>query len=291
MFLPREDPFPSTPTTVSVLPSRGEATLIKRDAPKIGGSVGGFIAVVVCLVLIIVVASMAALYLIREEADGATHQRRGRRAMPSSPSYSKPTSSPTPPSFSRFRQYLSSISFPKMKFTPRSGSERANVEAGWVKTGSADDWTTSSPRRDQITFATPPHMTSRSILASESIPTILRTSSPTTTIASPVSRPTSESIVSSVRFDLQAVRGLVHHDPYAPSPQPTILGIHTQYTPPTSSGAPSPSPLHPVRSASPEPMSPLHESTSRSDITSDISSQSRVTTRTFEGGSKFIEGF
>lgn len=239
-----------------------------------------------CLVIIIIACSVAIWFLLREgtSPDEEAARRRNQyqqHSMPIPSNFLLPTNTQKQwlPRFPGF------FNGPHTSDNTRSGPARAmvgrGVGQGWMQTGSRDEWyphlqDDRQPARAEEERLTRPRETY------ERRARVMECPSPTNT--APSSYPTSDSI-SSVRFDLQAVRGLPYHDNFAPSPQPTLQGLHVQYSSPVSSGAPSPLP---IRSTSPEPISLGLDSQTEAGETHH-SMQSAMSRRTFEGGTKFIE--
>ncbi|KAF9009559.1 hypothetical protein BDQ17DRAFT_1348344 [Cyathus striatus] len=267
--------------------------LMKRDSPKIGGSVTGFIIVVVVLVIIIVTAGSAAIYLWRDNAS-TNDIRRSKHAR-----YHKKHASGTPlivygadagDSPSWFARLGKLPGLRKLnRFTANSDKgiplDRADT-GGWTHARSGSDFSYSGDRVPQFFSegARPeapkrthsPSTQPRSILSGSSIP------SPRHSIVS------SDSSLN-VRFELQGIRGLSYPDRFSPSPQPTLPSIHRQLSSHSSSNSsPQFSPPIGLRTTSPElaPESQRHASSQGRQN----SSQSGHSVMTFEGGTKFIEG-
>ncbi|KAK0473997.1 hypothetical protein IW261DRAFT_1569364 [Armillaria novae-zelandiae] len=238
--------------------------LEKRGTPKIGGSVGGFIALVVGLSLIILISCVAIFFLLREgqssDEERATRRRRYRQQALEY-TYG-PTASPQPASWS---------SKVKSVFGGNSSSGQGS-KRGWVQAGSGDEWETESI---------------------EQHPGISQRGSMQMTYSPPLDAPfhpplqPSES-ASSVPFDIQGVPIL----PYltslsSPSPRPSLPNIHSRISSPTPSD-----PLSPIhdRVVSPEPIAPAHvDSPVEHHEGRKLSDQSATSVRTFNGGTKFLE--
>ncbi|KAJ3855932.1 hypothetical protein EV368DRAFT_79166 [Lentinula lateritia] len=115
--------------------------LDERGEPKIGGSVGGFIALVVCLILVIIIACTATFFLLRlERFEEAIASRRRRRfqhqtAQPSSYIY-HPSSTPS-------KSWLASL---KGMFSggldsiKHGAGRRMKGRDGWIQAGLGDEW-------------------------------------------------------------------------------------------------------------------------------------------------------
>lgn len=149
-----------------------------------------------------------------------------------------------------------------------------------MQTGSGDDWDIDA--RSQTGTPAQYRPPARQISGNGLAPTYIAAPTPNRPV--PASYPSADS-TTSVRFDLNAVRGLSYYDRYAPSPQSTLPSIHMQLSSPASSNT---TPLTPVRTISPEPIS------SSANVSEDsegrhFSTHSGHSMRTFEGGTKFIE--
>ncbi|KAJ3800733.1 hypothetical protein GGU11DRAFT_772205 [Lentinula aff. detonsa] len=113
--------------------------LDERGEPKIGGSVGGFIALVVSLILVIIIACTATFFLLRQETrDEETATRRRRRYRPAPPSsyVYDPSSTPSRSWFASLKDMLSggigSVSY--------NAARKMKAHDGWVQAGSGDEW-------------------------------------------------------------------------------------------------------------------------------------------------------
>ncbi|KAK0229086.1 hypothetical protein EDD85DRAFT_957500 [Armillaria nabsnona] len=241
--------------------------LEKRGTPKIGGSVGGFIALVVGLSLIILISCIAIFLLLREgrSSDEERAARRRRYRQQALEYTYGPTASPQPASWS---------SKVRSVFGGNSGSGKGS-KRGWVQAGSGDEWETESIEEGRL------H------------PDISQRGSMQMTYSPPLDAPfhpplqPSES-ASSVRFDIQSVPVL----PYlrtlsSPSPLSSLPNIHSRISSPTPSD-----PLSPVhdRVVSPEPIALAHvDSPIEHHEGRKLSDQSATSVRTFNGGTKFLE--
>ncbi|SJL04942.1 uncharacterized protein ARMOST_08313 [Armillaria ostoyae] len=242
--------------------------LEKRGTPKIGGSVGGFIALVVGLSLIILISCIAIFLLLREgQSSDEERAARRRRYRQQALQYTYgPTASPQPASWSSKVRSVFGVNSSSGK-----GSKR-----GWVQAGSGDEWETESIEEGRLQH-----------------PDISQRGSMQMTYSPPLDAPfhpplqPSES-ASSVRFDIQSVPVL----PYlrslsSPSPHPSLPNIHSRISSPTPSD-----PLSPVhdRVVSPEPIAPAHvDSPIEHHEGRKLSEQSATSVRTFNGGTKFLE--
>ncbi|KAF8894824.1 hypothetical protein BD779DRAFT_1797741 [Infundibulicybe gibba] len=170
--------------------------------------------------------------------------------------------------------------------TNRMKMGRPTPEAGgWVQTGSRDDWdpeVSGSGSR----YTCPGGLMPVPEISEQGPPLTYPTPLETSFRTPPISYATSES-GSSVRFDLHGIKGMAYRDRQSPSPQSSLPTVHSWLNSPASSSAPSPLP---ARTTSPEPMQSLC-----SDISADREPErpahSGSSMRTFEGGTKFIEGF
>ncbi|KAK0455186.1 uncharacterized protein EV420DRAFT_587356 [Desarmillaria tabescens] len=242
--------------------------LEKRGTPKIGGSVGGFIALVVGLSLIILISCIAIFFLLREgEPSDEERAARRRRYRQQALEYTYgPTASPQSSWSSKVKSVFGGTT------SSSKGSKR-----GWVQAGSGDEWESESI----IDEAEGRH------------PDLSQRGSMQITYSPPLDAPfhpplqPSES-ASSVRFDTQGVPVL----PYlrslsSPSPHPSLPNIHSRISSPTPSD-----PLSPVhdRVVSPEPIAPAHiDSPVEHHEGRKSSGQSATSVRTFNGGTKFLE--
>ncbi|KAJ4486151.1 hypothetical protein J3R30DRAFT_3444619 [Lentinula aciculospora] len=248
--------------------------LDERGEPKIGGSVGGFIALVVCLILVIIVACTATYFLLREEIydeENATRRRRRYHHHATSPSAFTYDPSSTPS-----KSWLASL---KGMFSGRMGSARYNATRrmksrdGWVQANSGDEW--DDDMRDVERLRNMRHSDAQYIAYS---PTL-----------DPPFRPPGNLTLESASTSTAHLESPPSHrsDYRIPNRFASELA-----EPPTSSVQ---SPLEIAtlpRSASPEsvasPQTPpfIHfGSENRKDSTN-----SDISTRTFSNGTKFIEG-
>ncbi|KAF8638903.1 hypothetical protein AX17_001954 [Amanita inopinata Kibby_2008] len=284
--------------------SRATSTLMDRDeTPKIGGSTVGFIVLIVCLVLIILVSSSAIMCLVRQERrpNGfrpfTRRRQRGyeqRNASASPYSYNS-SSEPRQKSWARrlinfFHIRRATINSPSRGIP---GSKQARCGGnGWHQTGSNDAWDypgTQSTETHKLTIPesyTYPSATPRS-------------GSPTADLylpgASPVPRLNRDSLASSsVRFELPDSHIAMSPTPLtllernSPTPYTIFPSIRTQLSsslPPSASPSPALANSPPLRCASTDPF----RGSPRSLTDSPVSMQAGVSIRTFEGGSKFLE--
>ncbi|KAJ3719936.1 hypothetical protein C8R42DRAFT_672202 [Lentinula raphanica] len=242
-----------------------------RGEPKIGGSVGGFIALVVCLILVIIIASTATFLLLRQEIhDEATATRRRRRhqhqaAPPSSYVYD-PSSTPS-------KSWLASV---KARFSSSVGSisysaaRKIKSHDGWVQAGSGDEWDDDMRDVEQLRHLGP----SDSQYATAYSPPL-----------DPPFRPpgnlTPES-ASTIQPHTSYITDSRIPNRFMSEPSPFPSSILRSYEMPIIPRSASP------EAVSPSPRSPSHaifESQNRKDSTN-----SDISTRTFSSGTKFVEG-
>ncbi|ESK85200.1 hypothetical protein Moror_11024 [Moniliophthora roreri MCA 2997] len=284
----------------------------KRDTPRIGGSSAGFIALIVCLVMIIVISCTAIFFLLRdhEPSDAERAARRTRRyahqSVPSSSSYTyDPSSTPA-------KGWLSSL---RSLFGKRSsGSTTSNRNrkgargpgAGWVQAGSGDEWDLDSD--DEANYR------SRGMVGISQTPLSLSMSHAPTSYTQTATvdndrdppfkppRMTTADSISSVRFDDSPVTRFPAFDPSTlPTSSMSIpVNLASPVMSPTSS-ADTDSPKTPnilkdsnPRSSSPEPIAAGGQGQGEEDqedadkrkkwsIQSDVSAKARAS------GTKFIE--
>ncbi|GLB35559.1 hypothetical protein LshimejAT787_0211240 [Lyophyllum shimeji] len=264
---------------------RTQAPEWKRDnVPRIGGSFGGFVALVVCLSLLIIICCIAIFFLLRdqrtsdeEQARRAKRNRYATRSGSHSPSYElEGTSHRTP--LTRLAAVFGRSNDPR-RARPQNrsrGNMKGGSEHGWIQAGSTDDhdWNPdlgeglAGPSRVRESASPSPVS-----LQNRQVPS-----------PGPVSRSTSGSTTtSSVRFDFHAVRGLSYPE-RRPSPHSTLPNIHSQLSSPSYSPASS-SPVL-LRTLSPEP---IPSALTLDDDSRQYVTPSGVVMRTLPGGSKFIE--
>ncbi|KAJ3890138.1 hypothetical protein GG344DRAFT_78164 [Lentinula edodes] len=115
--------------------------LDERGEPKIGGSVGGFIALVVCLIFVIIIACTATFFLLRlerfEDAIASRHRRRlqHQTAQPSSYIY-QPSSTPSKSWLASLKGMFSG----GLDFIKHSAGRRMKGRDGWIQAGLGDEW-------------------------------------------------------------------------------------------------------------------------------------------------------
>ncbi|KAJ3934633.1 MAG: hypothetical protein NXY57DRAFT_993556 [Lentinula lateritia] len=115
--------------------------LDERGEPKIGGSVGGFIALVVCLIIVIIIACTATFFLLRlerfEEAIASRHRRRSQHqnAQPSSYIY-HPSSTPSKSWFASLKGMFSG----GLDSIKHRAGLRMKGRDGWIQAGLGDEW-------------------------------------------------------------------------------------------------------------------------------------------------------
>lgn len=242
----------------------------------------GFIALAVCLVLIIIVSCTAVYFLLRDQKTFDEEQTRRRNRYHSDTDASSHPRKRTraPISWSRRMAALFGRRDTNDDTQARSNINQVKMRRGsgehrWMRTGSRDDWESDSSEERR-------HTVSQLGVREAPSPSFSHVYSTRSIIQpTPVSRTTSDS-TSSVRFDLHAVRGLGYPD-RSLSPHPTLPNIHSQLSSPSYS--PISSPVT-VRTTSPESMP---SGMTLDDDGPHPAPQSGAFTRTFPGGSKFIE--
>ncbi|PFH53552.1 hypothetical protein AMATHDRAFT_83852 [Amanita thiersii Skay4041] len=301
-------------------------TVVRRnDTPKIGGStagkfyrpptrayhqcethartpypllpIPGFIVLIVCLVLIILISASAIFYLVRDERSSnvkrfATRRQRRyqQRHMGASP-YEYNTSEQHPRSWAkRLASFLhiKNANTNKPKTAPQSKPLR-NSENTWSHTGSVESW--AYPATGGLRMPEPDLRQYQYSLTGRISPT--RTANLYTAF-SPIPDHNDPPPSSSDRLDMaeahspQFGRFLVER--HSPSPHPTRLSVQIQ-APISISSTPTPSPNTPTRLITPDP-DPFHGSPRLHSMDSpvpDSPAPTGVSVRTFEGGSKFLE--
>ncbi|KAF9501070.1 hypothetical protein BDN71DRAFT_1585331 [Pleurotus eryngii] len=240
------------------------AELLKRGAPIIGGSVGGFAALVVCLVAVIILSLTGIVYLWRDDVPLSRSHRYGSSNPSGFFSLSKFTNLFH---FGGHRSFEHSPT-PLPTHTPTSSIKMSKESVqGWARGTSADDFDPDGLR--QLSYA----HASRSLSLSPPPSTY----SPSPVPGSPFQPPT--------RLDPTVVRFenshnvTVYHPILSASPQPSIPTITT-----IPSNPPSPPP--PLRTVSPEPMT---FNDSDADEGHKFAVHSGVTMRTLQRGTKFVE--
>jgi hypothetical protein len=235
----------------------------------------GFIALVVCLALVIIVSCTAVFFLVRNQK--AYDHEQGRRRPYHRTSGRNPSSylyndDRAPKTWHMRLATLFGRRGANESIRVRSDPSRVKTKGtqphGWVQAGVEDDYEVDLEERRLAAQSGVRQVYAQSPSSVISAPSIIRPVG--------VSRSNSDSN-SSVHFDLGPVRGLGNYDRH-PSPHPTLPNIHSQLSSPSSSPAPSP-----MRIRSPEPVA----GDSTPDIRPQLSSSQSV--RTFSGGSKFIE--
>jgi hypothetical protein len=115
------------------------SALLDRGEPKIGGSVGGFIALVVCLILVIVVACASIFFLIRQDSSEEQQRARQRQLryqhqpVLSSSSYTyDPSSTPS-------KSWLASLQGIFPGTTRYNAVRRMKGRDGWIQ-ATGDEW-------------------------------------------------------------------------------------------------------------------------------------------------------
>jgi len=256
----------------------------KRDnVPRIGGSFGGFIALVVCLSLVIILFCVAIFFLLRDQR--TSDEERTRRAKRNRyPSRSGSHVSSYELEGNSDRRLLTRLTAVFGRTDTYQGVRPQNLSRGNKKGGSAHGWVQAG--------STDEHHWDPDLGEAIAGPSGIQESASPSSVSlqhreapspSPVSRSTSDSSTSSVRFDFHAVHGLSYPERH-PSPHSTLPNIHSQLSSPSYSPTSS-SPI-PFRTLSPEPVPNglTFDDDSRQYVT-----PSGVVMRTLAGGSKFIE--
>lgn len=240
-----------------------------------------FIALIVILVVIILVSLAAVIYLIREEHSGdeeRTNRHLSTRYQHPSPALSSPFTykSPVESDSLQWTNYLNARNW-FGRTNPAPQKIPTINDQGWMPTSSGSEFETYSvdefsPTRTLRSGNTT--MREGSPLANPHSVVHGDTVSPHR-IPSPLSLSDS---VSSARFDLHEVPNISSSDRFA---QLNYPNIHTHLVSPTSlSPPPSPGPIPDSRSDSP------NYANGQGRL---FATQSGLSIRTFEGGTKFIE--
>ncbi|KAJ6542588.1 hypothetical protein B0H19DRAFT_1267833 [Mycena capillaripes] len=211
----------------------------KRDAPRIGGSEGGFIGLVVGLGVIILV-SCVAIYILLRDHSPSQRDREGRRHDSRYPSETSRTASLKPRL--PWSEKLGGL------FGGGGGTAKRNSKSGhgWIQ-ASGDAWEADEVERSREMSG-----------LGQSLDAPFRPP------VDPYAAPPSSSSTDSVAYDPAA-----------------------RYTPmPTSLRSDSPIP----RSMSPESTVHPHANPDPNSQSRQFSVESAASVRTFEGGTKFIEG-
>lgn len=242
------------------------AELLKREAPVIGGSVGGFAALVVCLVAVIILSLTGIVYLWRDDGPLSRSHRYGSsnsRGFFSLPKFTN---------FFQFGGYRSSghSAAPLPTHTPTSSIKMSKESVqGWARATSPDDFDPDGLR--QLSYA----HASRSLSLSPPPSTYSPSPAPGSPFQPPMRLDPTSSVV---RFE-NSHSVTVYHPILSASPQPSIPTITT-----IPSNPPSPPP--PLRTVSPEPMT---FNDSDADEGYKFAVHSGVTMRTLQRGTKFVE--
>jgi len=257
------------------------ARLVVREIPKIGGSSAAFIALIVILVVIILVSLTAAIYLIREERSGDEERTnrhlsaRYQHPLPASPSpfaYKSPAESNS----LQWTSYLNARNwFGRTNPAPQATATRN--DRGWMPTSSGSEFETYSVDE----FSPTRTLRSGNTTMREGSPLANPRSVVHGDVVSPHRIPSPLSLsdsVSSARFDLHETQNVSSSDRFV---QLNYPNIHTHLVSPTSSSpSPSPGPIPDSRSDSP------NYADGQGSL---FATQSGLSIRTFEGGTKFIE--
>jgi hypothetical protein len=257
-----------------------------------------FIALVAILVIVIVVSCSAVVYIMREDAlddaEAQNHPARGRYQLSVPPS--DPTYRGTAQTY--FARILGNISGSRKSGkgirTDKSRIPRKHRGQGWMQAGNGADGDSDSADEHQATRkqksknSNSPTSMTVSDLDSVSLTTLSYSNRfPPTT--SQLSSPSSDA-VSSVRFDPHGIRGLSYAD-QLPSltHQATMPSIQSQLYSPRSSQSFVSSPSQ-MTTTLPESLEGNTSPTSTDNDGDPFPADPRPPLRTFESGSKFIEG-
>jgi len=257
-----------------------------REVPKINGSASAFIALVVVLVLIIIIACSATVYLLREDIaeDGEALTRevpsRGRYRLSGSQANSVYKKS----SRNWFTNILRVPAPRRPTSKVRSDKPQTAPGQGWFRAGNGSDW--ESPSQNQK-YGGSMRMAEQDASSMSSPRSSNVESFPRSHFYSSMSEASS-----SVRFDPHAVRGLPYGDPSTHVSRSIIPSIRSHMYSPPSSPPLSPTPHGSVRAALASSPEPMGRSFSNDSLGNDDSTPTSPCppVRTFEGGTKFIEG-
>ncbi|KAF6764641.1 hypothetical protein DFP72DRAFT_868781 [Ephemerocybe angulata] len=287
-------------------------TMVRRAIPKIRGSSGAFIAVVVVLVLIIVVACSAVVYLLLEsrKTRNGPHQR---YQVPTSRNLELGGSTVGGPPPSRLRSAVD-------RFLGRhKANNLSDVGEPQTPRRSGQSWVKAAGQDYENIGSLSPGMRGHGTQMSEVLQ--MDNSLPPSVVASLNSSPTLRpkpldprervsSMLSDTSMSVASYREgttVRYPEPFAPAPQRSISNITGQLSPSMfSSPASSPPPsviglsVNRLASSSPEP---ILEDDGDGDVAEasearvypsargrSFATQSGVSMRTFDTGSKFIEG-
>ncbi|EGN96305.1 hypothetical protein SERLA73DRAFT_185993 [Serpula lacrymans var. lacrymans S7.3] len=245
---------------------------VRREVPKLDGSQGGFIALVVALSIIIVISCTAVFFLLRNHEP--TEQERTIRRERSHRYREEPEFSTTVP----LREKIGNMfSFWNKKGVGRGLYSRRPTGRGWVQTGSGDEWEPESDHEDDAEIAPYPGRRTHHFGNDDSSP-----SSDHRMVDSPFRSPPSDS-------GLHPYITGSYVDPFSKeSPRPNFSPTESDIDRSRSPALSSPGSL----SASHVTSAVLHESSLEDGIHHNqrqFTAQSGTSVRTFEGGTKFIE--
>jgi hypothetical protein len=287
--------------------------LVERDIPNIKGSRGGFIALIVCLSVLVVGICIAVFILLRdheptdEERDvrqQLSRRHREQQSESSSPFTYNPSST-NPPTLTQKIGGIFGMAADDnnrtSKTRSRSGSHRNRAGQGWIQARSGDDWDSDTDRetaaRTRGLSGSTPQVAQRDVgeahgirltdrlIPRDGIPLDLPFHPPQTRYSHVDSNSSIHSLYNSASYDLDASSTW---KPPASLLAPTRLNTSESLAPSSFSVSPSPTPQ---RAGSPEP----YTSGSTDDVPTDnphFSTQSgsgSVSVRTFHTGTKFIE--
>ncbi|KIM49637.1 hypothetical protein M413DRAFT_438811 [Hebeloma cylindrosporum] len=252
--------------------------LAKRETPKIGGSAAAFIALVTILVLIIIVSCSAVVYILREDiaddAEAQNHAARGRYQLsvpPSDPTYRGTAKT----YFTRILGNISGSRKPSKDVRKDKSRISRKHGQGWTQAGNGDDHDDSQTTRKQKSKNSDISTMSMSDLDSVSLATLTRLIrySPKWS------------------FDPHGIRGLPYANqlPSSSTRQSIMPSIQSQLYSPQSSQSLLSSPSR-MTTTSPEPLERTMSPDSTDNHGDPFPTDFRPPLRTFESGSKFIEG-
>ena len=247
-----------------------------------------FIALVVILVLIIIIACSATVYLLREDMTGQD-QEALTREVPSRGQYQLSGSQAGSVYQKSSKNWLTNLLRAPVPRRPnsqvRSDKSRSGRGQGWLQAGNGADWDSPSPNQK---LGASMRLTEQDLSSSPSPRSSNVGSLPRSHFYSSMSEASS-----SVRFDPNAIRGLSYGDASNHVSRSIIPSIRSHMYSPPSSPPLSASPHGTSRAAiasSPEPMERSLSADSLDIEGVSTTTSTRPPLRTFEGGTKFIEG-
>ncbi|KAM6500989.1 hypothetical protein JOM56_004003 [Amanita muscaria] len=273
------------------------AVIRRDDSPKIAGSSAGFIALIVCLIVIFLVSTSAIVYLLRNERSannlkGYANRRRRRteqRAVVSA------SSGQHPQSWAKLLIPFFHFGRAPANSPPESTSSKPTQDGrGWYQTGSGDSWDYTNPQLAEAQRPTAvPYSYPNSSRSLSSPPSMdyheqgsSRSTMPTVSEHSPRSIMAHHEISESHKPPSALPSASLHSDRDSPSLYPALLSSRVFF----SSPSPSPSPTSTPVGGSTSPRLAFVDLRERSPTPQRTDSPGGETNRrTFEGGSKFLE--